>query len=104
MPHAGEGVTEARQQTTQSAFGRCVKKRDVDTPTPSPAWQPQRATEGTMPATVDKFAHPTPLDAQVTPQTLQAFALFGGRVVLTGEQAREKAKDFDRKYVIRRKP
>jgi hypothetical protein len=48
--------------------------------------------------------HPTPLDAQVTPQTMAAFAIFNGRVVLTGDEARQKARDFDRKYVIRRKP
>ena len=56
-----------------------------------------------MAAAVEKVSHPTPLDAQVTPQTMAAFALFNGRVVLTGDEARQKARDFDRKYVIRRK-
>lgn len=49
-------------------------------------------------------AHPTPLDAQVTPRTIEAYRLWNGKVLLTGEQARERAREFERKYVIRRKP
>ena len=51
---------------------------------------------------VEEIKHPTTIDAEITPKTMEALRLYSGKVIMPRDQAVAAAQSFAEKNVIKR--